>query len=147
MYSVLDSKNTKTVCCTGMEREVLTAKPESRTQETRGNLCKLKTGIIVVEEKMKQMAYNVDHGHSSHSMILQISDSCWAKVFKSDEWQVIRDYKTIATPKTSAEVDSRLQELNSLSGNELFDKNKLVVFPLNLIANGSKDATEVRLGS
>jgi len=79
-------------------------------------------------------------------MILQISDSCWAKVFKSNEWQVIPDdYKTIATPKTSAEVDSRLQELNSLSGNELFDKNKLVVFPLNLIANGPKDATEMRL--
>ncbi|KAL7322129.1 hypothetical protein PS15p_211799 [Mucor circinelloides] len=93
MYGVLDRRNTKTVCCTGMETEVLTAKPESKTQETRGNLCKLKTGIIIVEEKMKQMAYNVDHGHPSHSMILQISDSCWAKVFKSNEWQVIRDYK------------------------------------------------------
>ncbi|KAK4515316.1 Chitinase 2 [Mucor velutinosus] len=65
----------------------------------RKKLWKLKTGTIV-EDKMKQLASSLDYEHPSHSMILDITDSCWTKVFEPNEWQEIRDHKTVEMPSS-----------------------------------------------
>ncbi|KAF1796628.1 hypothetical protein FB192DRAFT_1402969 [Mucor lusitanicus] len=94
----------------------------------RNKMWKLSTGTIV-EDKMREVALSMEYEHPTHSLILDISDKCWEKIFEKDEKNEIRSYRCTDLPVMSPEVESYLKELQGLSGVDLKKKVDSGDFP------------------
>lgn len=57
-----------------------------------------------------------------HSLILNITDSCWLEAFKKEERDEIRAYRIVELPAMSMEVEGYLQQLNTLDQDQLYEK-------------------------
>ncbi|KAL9547014.1 hypothetical protein PS6_007357 [Mucor atramentarius] len=73
---------------------------------------KLSTGTVV-EEKMKNVAMQLDIEHPAHSLILNVINSCWLDVFGKEERDEIRGFRCIDIPDLSVEADTYLKQLET----------------------------------
>ncbi|KAG1061092.1 hypothetical protein G6F42_027769 [Rhizopus arrhizus] len=86
----------------------------------RSRMWKLSTGTVV-EDTMRDVALSLDHEHPCHSLIMDITDACWSKVFEEEEMDEIRDYRSVELPLMSEEVESYLKQLQDLPASELYE--------------------------
>ncbi|GAN11664.1 hypothetical protein MAM1_0789d11243, partial [Mucor ambiguus] len=84
----------------------------------RSKMWKLSTGTIV-EDKMRNVAMGVEHEHPTHSLILDITDSCWEDVFDDKEQDEIRAFRSVKMPAMSVEVETYLTQLENMPASEL----------------------------
>ncbi|KAL9547024.1 hypothetical protein PS6_007367 [Mucor atramentarius] len=82
---------------------------------------KLSTGKIV-EDQMKEVALCLENEDPSHSLILDITDSCWHDVFSPAERDEICGFQSIDLPNMSNEAEDYLQKLGGLDEVELLAK-------------------------
>ncbi|KAL9539474.1 hypothetical protein MBANPS3_010242 [Mucor bainieri] len=63
----------------------------------------------VVEDVMKEVALKFDYEHPSHSLILDVTDTCWSKVFqehKDREREESRDFRLAQLPAVAPEIQN-----------------------------------------
>ncbi|KAK4520018.1 Asparagine-rich protein (ARP protein) [Mucor velutinosus] len=90
---------------------------------------KLSTGTIV-EEVMRKCAVEQKYEHLSHSLILNVRDKGWLKYFTSEELEEITTYKAINLPDVPEDVQSYLNDLRSLTPEDLYGKVVCEKLPL-----------------
>ncbi|KAL9548249.1 hypothetical protein MBANPS3_005776 [Mucor bainieri] len=86
----------------------------------KSKMWKLSTGTFV-EEKMRECALEKDHEHLAHSLILNVKDNDWYNYFSPQEMDEITGYLPVDFPPV-AELDTYLNQLESLSSEELYEK-------------------------